>query len=597
MENRNLSGQERLVARHICASLYEGLSADVHPSVCPSVRSFFTESTFLDSRNRGKMSSSSGVWALVMLFGVLMICHAGVQAEGIEYRLAGGPNAWSGRVEVKYEDEWGGICAENWDNLDATVLCRQLGFASLSGIAIDSTPFAILRKIWISGVDCSGSESRIEECPSSPWGTAKCFSEKLAAVRCAASASAATTAAPTTCSNNNGGCSHDCSDGIDDVTCTCPTTLVLGKDRKTCENPNIFDRWSMIDGQGLPKVVYTQNFDGGFTKGHGWEVSGGSVSSTFCGAAFHQAFDRGLFFDSGVARSATTPPVDLSVYGKEWAPALFFQVQTGSSNPQSGDVCDKLEAGKDINVEVGFNNHWQKIFVVRYYDSSYSPFDNNNRVTQSVIFLTRLPALMTSSDVVFRFSQEHHMRDADHWVLDNVTIAIFRNDPCLSGRQCENDGNCVRLNSFEKRCDCKDTFQGEFCEDPANFDLSDLTGAINSILSGLSTGADKLAAVIKNIKDLVKKISSDADGDKLLGLLKAEAQAASAPVFAAKDNSCDPSKMPDELMIIKDCLVCTDGNWNVRDIKYADCKPNGGSIKAANLAFLLLPLLLLKVFM
>ena len=82
MENRNLSGQERLVARHICASLYEGLSADVHPSVCPSVRSFFTESTFLDSRNRGKMSSSYGFWALVLLFGVLMICHAGVQAEG-----------------------------------------------------------------------------------------------------------------------------------------------------------------------------------------------------------------------------------------------------------------------------------------------------------------------------------------------------------------------------------------------------------------------------------------------------------------------------------------------------------------------------------
>ena len=44
-------------------------------------------------------------------------------------------------------------------------------------------------------------------------------------------------------------------------------------------------------------------------------------------------------------------------------------------------------------------------------------------------------------------------------------------------------------------------------------------------------------------------------------------------------------------------LMFSDGNWNVRDIKYSDCKANGGSIKAANLAFLLLPLLLLKVFM
>ena len=61
-------------------------------------------------------------------------------------------------------------------------------------------------------------------------------------------------------------------------------------------------------------------------RSHGWEVSGGSASSSFCGGAFHQPFDKGVFFASGSPRSATTPPVDLSVYGPEWAPALFFQV-------------------------------------------------------------------------------------------------------------------------------------------------------------------------------------------------------------------------------------------------------------------------------
>ena len=46
-------------------------------------------------------------------------------------------------------------------------------------------------------------------------------------------------------------------------------TLVLGKDRKTCENPNIFEinTRGFVQGQGLPKVVYTEVFDGGFRKG------------------------------------------------------------------------------------------------------------------------------------------------------------------------------------------------------------------------------------------------------------------------------------------------------------------------------------------
>ena len=41
--------------------------------------------------------------------------------------------------------------------------------------------------------------------------------------------------------------------------------------------------------------------------------------------------------------------------------------------------------------------------------------------------LTLIPRLMNSNDVQFRFSQQNHLSDADHWVLDNVTIAVFKN--------------------------------------------------------------------------------------------------------------------------------------------------------------------------
>ena len=50
-----------------------------------------------------------------------------------DVRLVDGYN--SGAVEICYNNQWEGVCNEHWDNDNAKVVCRQLGFPDI-GIVI-----------------------------------------------------------------------------------------------------------------------------------------------------------------------------------------------------------------------------------------------------------------------------------------------------------------------------------------------------------------------------------------------------------------------------------------------------------------------------
>ena len=83
---------------------------------------------------------------------------------GHSIRLVGGSSYNEGRVEVYYNGEWGTVCDNGWDDTDAGVVCRQLGFGS-SGTAIGSAGFGQgSGLVWLDSVICTGSESSLASC-------------------------------------------------------------------------------------------------------------------------------------------------------------------------------------------------------------------------------------------------------------------------------------------------------------------------------------------------------------------------------------------------------------------------------------------------
>ena len=49
---------------------------------------------------------------------------------GTKVRLQNGANPSEGRVEILHNSQWGTICNHGFDESDARVICRMLGFDS-----------------------------------------------------------------------------------------------------------------------------------------------------------------------------------------------------------------------------------------------------------------------------------------------------------------------------------------------------------------------------------------------------------------------------------------------------------------------------------
>ena len=102
----------------------------------------------------------------------------------------GGDTPLEGRVEIFLLGQWGTVCHYNWDLVDATVVCHQLGYLRAVEAPRYATFGAGSGPSWYSYVRCVGTERSLTECRKSIYHTGSaCYHYQDAGVVCSSESS------------------------------------------------------------------------------------------------------------------------------------------------------------------------------------------------------------------------------------------------------------------------------------------------------------------------------------------------------------------------------------------------------------------------
>ncbi|XP_025102868.1 deleted in malignant brain tumors 1 protein-like [Pomacea canaliculata] len=99
-------------------------------------------------------------------------------------RLVNGTN-YAGRLEILYNGTWSTVCDDFFENIDAQVACRMLGFYSPGAVAVSSNMYGAGQgSILLDDVNCLGTETSLEQCSHPGYYRHNCAHQEDIGVIC-----------------------------------------------------------------------------------------------------------------------------------------------------------------------------------------------------------------------------------------------------------------------------------------------------------------------------------------------------------------------------------------------------------------------------
>ena len=94
-------------------------------------------------------------------------------------------NYTQGVIEVSHNGAWGAICDTNFNNNNAYVLCRMMGYESGAyNATYKQSNVSKSNNIWLDELQCNGTETDVEQCLHRGWGVHNCTHADDVSVRC-----------------------------------------------------------------------------------------------------------------------------------------------------------------------------------------------------------------------------------------------------------------------------------------------------------------------------------------------------------------------------------------------------------------------------
>ena len=96
----------------------------------------------------------------------------------------GGSGNHEGRIEIFYNGEWGTVCDDGFDDIDAGVVCRELGYPGAVRYSCCAGYGQGTGSIWLDDVACTGSEASLSDCSHNGVGVHNCGHGEDVGVAC-----------------------------------------------------------------------------------------------------------------------------------------------------------------------------------------------------------------------------------------------------------------------------------------------------------------------------------------------------------------------------------------------------------------------------